>query len=128
MEENYLQITGKAYLEYPLEVGKEYSVAFKAVTVYGSDVRDGQGEGDKVTYKAKSTDIVTVVGERVIQGKPKKGSMSQKLRAVLNEYYDQQLAGDYSDFESFYNEEMGKIIEYYKSKLTPTIKKVINNQ
>lgn len=115
MNENYLQITGKSYLEHPLRVGKEYSVAFKTVTVYGSDVRDGQGEGDKITYKAKSSDIVTVVGEKeAIQGQPNKKSMSRKLRAVLNEYYNEQWAGEYNDFEEFYTEEMGRIIEYYQ--------------
>lgn len=118
MTEHYLQITGKSFLEAPLETGKEYSVAFKAITVYGSDVRDGQGESDKVTFKAKSTDVVTVVDERdAIQGKPQKGSMAQKLRAVLWDYYDQQEAGNYSDFETFYQEQMGRIIDDYKARL-----------
>ncbi|MFW5983183.1 MAG: hypothetical protein ACOCQ4_01685 [bacterium] len=113
--EYYLQIAGKIYIEHPLDESKDYSVALKRV---GIESVNRQVDGEKITYKAKNLDEVTLIGEnKVLIGKPKKGSQSQKLRMVMKEYYDQQEAGNYEDFEAFYQEKMGELIEEWKDKL-----------
>ena len=118
METYYLQVTGKANIDQPLKKDKSYTATFYELDCYGSDDRSGQGQDDEVTFKCKSAGIVVIQKENdLIYGRPKQGSMSQKLRLVLKQYFDQQEAGNYKDFDQFYNKIISQIIEGWEAKL-----------
>ena len=114
----FLQLTGKTNIDQPLNKDKDYSVAFKRISVYGVDERSGNGEDDKITFKAKSIDEVTIITEeeKVVFGKPKKNSQSQVLRLTMKDYWETTYAGDI-DFETFYTRQMSKLIQHYKDKI-----------
>lgn len=107
--EYYIQITGKTCMEKPLEKGKFYSVIFKELGVYGEDLRDGQGDEDKTTYRSKSLgEVIITDGKDIVISKQKKSS-SQKLRARIWGY--QNLQG--IDSDDFYDKAMSKLILYF---------------
>ena len=95
-------------------------LTIKNATLTGDkDIRDNEDGTEDVIYKLKitpETEIAILAENEIIHAK-KKGSQSQKLRAVMYEYWTQQYAGDYPDFEDLYKKEMDNLIKLYKSKL-----------
>ena len=64
-------------------------------------------------------EIIQSVSEAAIEAKPQPGKTpSQRLRAVLFRYYEQTNATNIT-FETYYQNEIEKIINHYKSKLEP---------
>ena len=117
MNDLYLQLTGKSFIEEPMEKDKSYSIAFKEIGIYGVDERTNNDGASSVTFKGKNIGEIKIIGEnKFIVGRPKKGSMSQKLRQVIMTLHQQQYAGDI-DEDAFYKQELIKIIEKYKDKL-----------
>jgi len=112
MNEYFLAITGKACIEKPLEVDKEFPVILEYVSIYGKDERTNNDGTTKITYKGKSTGWVKIAdGKDVIQGKPKKGSQSQRLRYALQALWEEKYYTEYVDFETFYKSRMTEIID-----------------
>lgn len=117
-QEFYLLITGKTNIDRPFKKGYEYSVAFKRIGCYEVADKDGEGNADKVTCKCKSLDEVTIITEekKVIFGKPKKGSLAQRQRMLIEEIWQQQHAGEIES-EAYYNKRMSSNIEDLKNEL-----------
>jgi hypothetical protein len=98
-----LSITGKTSIEKPLEVDKSYAITFREVSVYGKDDRSGHGESDQITFKSNSTGQVLISdGKDLIEGKPKKGSQSQKTRLYIMRRYNEMFSGMIDD-DKFYD-------------------------
>jgi hypothetical protein len=118
----YIQLNGKMAIPFKLDEEKDVSFVCKraGLKTISRKPESVDGEEEEITYKYQNRDEVTVIQEdKVVFGKPKKGSQSQVLRLLLGDIYNEQWAGgdDYSDSEDFYKREMSKIIESYKSKL-----------
>ena len=121
INENKLKISGTACLDKPPKGLNVFcDLTFKNATITGDrDIRDNEDETEDIIYKLKITPEteIHILAENDILRARKKGSQSQKLRACLREFFDQQHAGDYENFELFYAEQMGNIIKYIKNKL-----------
>jgi len=83
MNNDYLiQITGKAYIAAPLANDTSYQFTGE-ITTYGVDERSNQDGTQKITHKAKFSDVVHLIkGDEIIKGKDTK-SWSQKLRGMV---------------------------------------------
>lgn len=82
MNDHLLAITGKAYIQAPLEPDTEYAFT-GVITTYGADTRSNQDGNASITYKARFSDAVTLIRENtVILGKDRLRA-SQKLRRAI---------------------------------------------
>jgi hypothetical protein len=115
-----ITISGKMEIGHSLDENKDISVVIKRAGLrsISRKPQSVDGEDEDTTYKYQNLEEITIIQEeKLIVGKPKKGSQSQVLRKVLQNYYDQQLSGNYKEFEDFYKEEMSRIIAIYENKL-----------
>ncbi len=117
-----ITLTGKMEIPHKLDEDKDISFVCKRAGLRNITRKpvsvDGQEED--ITYKFQNLDEVTVIQEdKIMFGKPRKGSQSQKFRMVCNDVYNQQYSGgdEYKTAEDYYNKRMSDIIQEEVNKL-----------
>jgi len=113
---NEIRINGKIEIDEPINPDTEYSIALKRIQNDQGKVSKYINKNDEEVFcwSMINLDIVTIIGgDKMILGKPKRGSMSQVLRMKIEDLYDNQYAGSekYKDKEDFYKKYMSKIID-----------------
>jgi len=117
-----IQLQGKMEIPHKLDEDKDISFVCKraGLRTISRKPQTVDGTEEDITYKFQNLEDITILqDEKVIFGKPKKGSQSQKLRYMIKDLYEQQYSGgdEYEDEEAFYKSEMSKIIDLIKAKL-----------
>lgn len=117
-----IQINGKIEIEGRLDENKDISVAIKRLGLrsISRKPQSVDGEDEEVTYKYQNLEDITVIQEeKIIVGKPKKGSIAQAIRIAVEKVYNEQFSGgdEYRDSEDYYQSEMHKVLDTYKEKL-----------
>ena len=118
-----LVLLGKIEIDEPLEEDVEYSLALKRISRDENATvvkKKNNQDGYTYTFKARNLDTATLIsGDKIIHGKPKKGSQSQLYRMRIWDLYDQQFAGskEYKDRDDFYQKIMDKKIKELENKL-----------
>jgi hypothetical protein len=120
IDEIKIKVTGIACVRTAPKKGMIYDLTISNVEI--RDKRempnDNQSETHIYTARLRPESELNLIGEsEVILAKPRKGSQSQKLRAVIREYWEQQHQGEWPDFEKFYEDRMSAVIETYKEFL-----------
>lgn len=118
ISEYKIKISGTANIPRELKLGKNYDLTVAEVECRTSkDVVNDDETKDRVyTLKISEMSEIGIIGEKEIIKARKKASQSQVLRLTIKDYW--KLYGqDFEDFISFYELEMGKIIDNYKNKL-----------
>jgi hypothetical protein len=117
-----ITLSGKMEIPHKLDEDKDISFVCKRAGLKNI-IRKPQtvdGTEEDITYKFQNLEEITILQEdKVVFGKPKKGSQSQVLRYAISDFYNQQLSGsvEYEDVDDFYKKEMSELIDKYKSKL-----------
>ena len=115
------RLFGSCNLYQPLsDTEKFVDLTIKNATLSGDqDLRDNQDGSKNKIYKIKITNEseLTILHEQDIVKSKRKGSQSQKLRAILLELFNQQYAAEYDEFETFYQEQMLIIIKNITDRL-----------
>ena len=121
INEYKVRLSGSCNLCQPLsDTEKFVDLTIKNATLSGDqDLRDNQDGSKNKIYKIKITgeSELTILHEQDIVKSKRKGSQSQKLRAILLELFNQQYAAEYDEFETFYQEQMLIIIKNITDRL-----------
>ena len=117
-----IQLQGKMEIPHKLDEDKDISFVCKraGLRTISRKPQTVDGQEEDITYKFQNLEDITILQEdKVVFGKPKKGSQSQVLRFVINDLYDQQYSGgdEYVDSDDFYNKKMSEFIDLIKTKL-----------
>jgi len=117
-----ITLSGKMNIPHKLDEEKDISFVCKraGLTSISRKPQSVDGTEEDITYRYKNLDEITIIQEdKVVFGKPRKGSLSQVLKFLLNDIYNEQHAGgdEYADEEDYYKKEMLKIIEEKKQEL-----------
>lgn len=117
--EHKIKISGTACVDQPLKIGSIYDLTLSEVECRSIETfTNDDGTEDKISkIKLTPHTVMNAINEKeFIIGKAKKGSQSQKLRAIIHELYYQNSNND-EEFESFYCRIMSEIIENERAKL-----------
>ena len=113
-----IQIRGNIEIDEKIEADKEYSIALKRIQNKDGlfTVKDNTQDGKTYTYKMINLDIATLIsGNKIISGKPKKGSLSQKLRVEIENLWSEQYSGS-CESEAYYEKRLIGFINQIKSQ------------
>lgn len=114
-----ITLSGKMEIPHKLDEDKDISFVCKraGLTSISRKPQTVDGQEEDITYKFKNLEEITILQEdKILYGKPKKGSQSQVLRGLIRAYWEQEYSGKYEE-EAFYAKEMSELIESYKLKL-----------
>lgn len=118
LNEIKIRLSGTANLLTEPTLSREYDLTVSNAEIRESkDIPNDDGTINRI-FKlviSERSEINLIAEKELIRSKDKK-SQSQKLRAVIFEYWSQQNSGEI-EFEEFYTRQMAKLIEAYKSKL-----------
>lgn len=119
LNERKTKISGTVVIPEELELGGIYNLFLKEVEVRSAEDCSNDDDTYDRVFKIRFNEFSDVVlegkGKRIV-GKKKNASQSQVLRWTLQQLWEQ--ADTQQEFEDYYSEQMSKIIEYLKAKLT----------
>jgi len=114
-----IKINGVIEIDQPIDSDTEYSIALERIQQKDGMVliKENNQESKTFQYKMVNLGIATLLTEgKVIKGKAKSKSQSRALRYIIEKLWNEQYSAEI-DKETFYNQEMSKIIDEYNKKL-----------
>lgn len=117
--ENTLQITGKSFLEKPLEFGKEYDLKLRG-TVNKKSLKDHDDGTAEQLFNIRQEWVVIVSEKEIIRTVQKKRSKQQRKAW----YFIWQQEGEQGEFEDFYDNKMA-ILNGHLSEVNDFLKTLI---
>lgn len=120
INENKLRLSGGS-ASIPKELKLESLIDFTCKGAEVSGIKDApnyDGTFDRVfSLKLLPTSEIVIMAEKELIKCEVKKSPSQALRMAFLELFEQQFSGQYQDFQTFYNEQMSKLINGVKERL-----------
>jgi len=107
-----LKINGVIEIDQPINPETEYELYLKRIqNDQGKVFKQETDETETIKYTMVNLDIALLkAGEKTIQGKPAKGSISSIIRNRLRDLWEMAYSGDYKE-EEFYQMRMNKVLD-----------------
>jgi hypothetical protein len=119
---NEIVITGKIEVSDEIDKDMEYSLYLERMQNYEgrNNSRIDKFDREIRCYKMVNLGIVMLKqGDKIIMGKPKKGSLSQVMRFKLKELWEASYAGSIGE-EEFYQKRMNAYIAQIEDEIAKT--------
>lgn len=109
INEHILKLNDRVNIPQRLQRGKRYTITAE-IEIRSAEEIETDEENPDMLYKAKFTGDINILSEEgdIFKGR-KKGSLSQKYRALIEKYRQQDPINE-KDSEEFYNEWMAERI------------------